>query len=436
LLGAARVWHEEMPHTLTSLRAGLLSEERALVLVKETACLTAEDRAGLDADRGAGPAARHGVGARRLVGLARARANELDPAAVVERAARAAAGRRVSIRPAPDAMAWVTALLPLTQGVQVYAALRRAAEAARRAGSEERSTGQLMVDTLVERATGQQEATDVPVAVNLVVSDAALLAGGTEPAVVLDGEGTGHGAVPAAVARHLVAGALDRDAAWLRTVYASAAGDLVGTTSRRRCFADGLADRSRVRDNGTGRTPWCGAPARPLDHVRPVAAGGATELSNGQGLCAACNQAKEAPGWRAAAGTDPRTGRHVVVTTTPTGHRYRSVAPRPPRTAGRGAARAETIPQPRRPRTALPPQRLAGQCVAEPLHRLDDQHDDHDHDGRDRPVVLLVSVDDREVAEPARAQVPADGRHVEHADEQERVAEDARRQRLRHEHRA
>src|SRR5690606_17175908 len=137
LLGAARVWHEEMPHTLTSLRAGLLSEERALVLVKETACLTAEDRARVDADLCADPATLHGVGTRRLVGLARARANELDPAAVVERAARAAAGRRVSIRPAPDAMAWVTALLPLTQGVQVYAALRRAAEAARRAGSEE-----------------------------------------------------------------------------------------------------------------------------------------------------------------------------------------------------------------------------------------------------------------------------------------------------------
>src|SRR5690606_15047979 len=64
LLGAAHAWHEEMPHTLTSLRAGLLSEERALVLVKETACLTPEDRARVDAELCADPVTLHGVGTR------------------------------------------------------------------------------------------------------------------------------------------------------------------------------------------------------------------------------------------------------------------------------------------------------------------------------------------------------------------------------------
>ncbi len=44
-------------------------------------------------------------------------------------------------------------------------------------------------------------------------------------------------------------------------------------------------------------------------------------MSNGQGLCEACNYAKEAPGWR----TDLITSdRHLVEITTPTGHRYRS----------------------------------------------------------------------------------------------------------------
>ena len=34
----------------------------------------------------------------------------------------------MTIRPAPDAMTYVTALLPVAQGVGVYAALKRAAD--------------------------------------------------------------------------------------------------------------------------------------------------------------------------------------------------------------------------------------------------------------------------------------------------------------------
>jgi hypothetical protein len=45
---------------------------------------------------------------------------------------------------------------------------------------------------------------------------------------------------------------------------------------------------------------------------------------NGQGLCEACNHAKQAMGRTAR----PRPGpRHTIETTTPTGHRYTSTAP-------------------------------------------------------------------------------------------------------------
>jgi hypothetical protein len=203
-----------------------------------------------------------------------------------------------------------------------------------------------MADTLVERVTGQEHAADVPVTVHLVVSDEALLAGGHEPAVVLDGTGAGHGAVPAEVARNLVANGLDLDAAWLRAVYAAGTGELVGTSSRQRFFVDGLAELLRVRDQGICRTPWCDAPMRHLDHVNPVGRGGRTTLSNGQGLCAACNQAKEAAGWTSRSGTDPATGRHTVTTTTPTGQEYRSVAPEPPRTARPARRRPPSGPGP------------------------------------------------------------------------------------------
>lgn len=302
LLGVAHIWHTEMPHTLSALREGLLSQERATLLVKETACLDPDDRRRIDEYLCADLSVLEGVGTRRLVGLIKEHANRLDPAAMAKRAAKAVSDRCVTIRPAPDTMTYLTALLPVAEGVQAYAALKLDAEAARRTGGDQRSTGQIMADTLVERVTGQEHATDVPVTVHLVVSDEALLAGGHEPAVVLDGTGAGHGAVPAEVARNLVANGLDLDVAWLRAVYANSQGGLVGTTSKRRFFADGLASLLRVRDQGICRTAWCDAPARHHDHVVPAARGGSTELSNGQGLCAACNQAKEAPGWTSRSG--------------------------------------------------------------------------------------------------------------------------------------
>jgi len=161
----------------------------------------------------------------------------------------------------------------------------------------------------------------VPVTVNLVLSDSALLGAEHEPGLV-----TGAGPVPAQIARELAAAGIDGDAAWLRRLYADPAGDLVAMTSRARFHPDGLAEFLRIRDQGICRTPYCGAPVRHIDHIVPVAAGGQTTAENGEGLCVACNLAKEAPGWSRR--LVPRAGPgHEVLTTTPTGHRYRSRAP-------------------------------------------------------------------------------------------------------------
>ena len=110
----------------------------------------------------------------------------------------------------------------------------------------------------------------------------------------------------------------------LRRLYAApASGQLVALESRSRLFPRGLAELVRLRDQ-TCRTPWCDAPVRHTDHVLAHDDGGATSYGNGQGLCEACNHAKQAPGWSAR----PRPGpAHQVETTTPTGHRYRSTAP-------------------------------------------------------------------------------------------------------------
>ena len=61
---------------------------------------------------------------------------------------------------------------------------------------------------------------------------------------------------------------------------------------------------------------------RHVDHVEPSAGGGPTATHNGQGLCEACNYAKQSPRWRARPGPDGS-----VTTTLPTGHTYST---RPP----------------------------------------------------------------------------------------------------------
>ena len=65
-------------------------------------------------------------GDREVERRVRACADHLDAAAAVERTRLAESQRRVSIRPVPDAMATVTALLPVAQAVAVHAALTQA----------------------------------------------------------------------------------------------------------------------------------------------------------------------------------------------------------------------------------------------------------------------------------------------------------------------
>ncbi|WP_051485427.1 HNH endonuclease [Nocardioides sp. J54] len=332
LLGLAKTLVTEMPHTLARLGDGSLSEFRVMLLARETACLQAEQRAFVDEELCADPAALAGVGTRELVGRARRMGAELDPAALARRARRAEADRQVTIRPAPDTMAWVTALLPVAQAVAVHATLRRDADAAR-ADGDPRSRGQLMADLLHTRTTGAPDtgtpdaAPAVPLTIDLVMADTAL-AGGHAPAEVV-ADGVVAEVVPAEVARLLVSRALAADAAvWFRQLYRNRLGRLVAMTSVQRTFPRSLATFLAIQGHGTCATPWCDAPVRHTDHVTPFEHGGATAATNGQGLCEACNHAKQAPGWRQEV-ISPPVDRPEVRTVTPTGHAYTATAPPP-----------------------------------------------------------------------------------------------------------
>lgn len=320
MLGTARVLCTEMPHTLDALATGRIDEWRAILLVRETACLRLEHRRLID-EKVAGSDVVETLSTKQVVGKAHELAARLDNAGVAERQRLAERDRRVTIRPAPDTMTYVTALLPVEHGVAMYAALKRAADTAIAEG-EAKGRGQIMADTMVELVTGRSAATPPPVEVHLVMTDRALLENSAEPAHL-----PGYGVVPAEWGRDLVGRSASRATAWVRRLYVSpGARALMAMDSRRRTVPAGLATFIRDRDQ-LCRTPWCGAPVRHVDHIEPHRESGTTQAWGLQGLCERCNHAKEALGWS----SRPRAGpSHVTEITTPTGHVYLAFAPPPP----------------------------------------------------------------------------------------------------------
>lgn len=366
-LGLAKLLTTEMPHTLVAMRAGVCSEWRAMLLARETAAVTAEDRRVVDAEIAGDPSRLARLGDKALIGSVRALVYRLDPEAPVRRAAKAASERYVSLRPAPDTMAWLSALLPVDQGVTAYAALVRTADRARAAG-DDRSRGQVMADALVAGVTRMPDVAKTEgvssaigeagvgaagvgavgrrnaggsgsggIGIQVVMTDRSLLAGDAEPAYL-----HGYGVVPAGWARAQVADALDRGTeVFVRRLHvAPASGALVGMDATGRRVPPGLARLIRARDR-TCRTPWCDAPIRHIDHIVAHHDDGPTSATNGQGLCEACNYAKQARGWWHDVGTGPPR-RHTVTVTTPTGHRYTSTAPPLPGCHDRHATAATT----------------------------------------------------------------------------------------------
>ena len=254
----------------------------------------------------------------------RAWAQRLDPYGAADRARKAAADRRVSIRPAPDCMVYLSALLPVKDGVAVHGELHRQAMSAACDPDEHRSRGQVMADTLVSRVLTPNpgEPAQPAIELHLVMTDRTLADKDTEPAQLV-----GFGPIPAPVARDLVT-ADDKTQVWVRRMYTDPqTGDLITTDARRREFPQVARMFLTARDQ-ICRTPFCGAPIRHADHARAMAKGGETTIANGDGRCESCNLTKDLAGWSTEIRADG-----MIVTTTPTGHRHTSRAPQPPTSA-------------------------------------------------------------------------------------------------------
>ncbi|MFC6708055.1 DUF222 domain-containing protein [Flexivirga alba] len=282
-LNLAHTLVEDMPRTLAALAAGVISEWDATRVVRETAGLTRDGRADVDAAIADQLGA---VATNRLVTAARTAACRVDPDAVRARRVKAETERKVSLRPAPDAMAYLTAFLPVKDALACKAALDQAATDAAKTCDKPR--GQVMADTLVERVTGRRPVTGgTDLSVNLLMSLDSLT--GNSPAYV-----PGYGPVPAdLVGEWFTQG--DPTGPLIRRLFTHpGTGDIIGMESRARRYPGLLALLILLRDQ-VCRTPWCGAPIRHTDHITRHADGGPTSERNGQGLCARCNYVEEHP---------------------------------------------------------------------------------------------------------------------------------------------
>lgn len=379
-LRLAKALRDDLPATGRLLATGRISERAAHAVHRETDHLDASLRREVDADlarvlpdttvRGAGNAAKKA-------------ALTLDPDGATTRARKAVSDRAVWFKPARDGMCKIVAFLPAAQGLVAYGTLKRDTVTQITGGDAgDRTRSQVMADLFTERLTGQAVAQGVPVEVQLIMPANHVF--GDQPATSREDERrahpafygnrwnadavdpdepswlNGYGPIPAAIARGIIAGAvdllpapdtLDKAQAWVRRIFTDpTTGHVTDIDTRRRVF-DGTVRRFITLRDQVCRTPGCDAPIRDIDHITRHADGGVTTVENGVGVCQRFNLVKETPGWHTElihhpdhddeSGPPGRHG-HTMRITTPTGKTYYSTAPPIP-----GA-------EPPRPRSLLP----------------------------------------------------------------------------------
>jgi len=321
----ATVLTDQMPHTLHALTQGVIGQYHAQVAVTATSGLPAGVREHIDqAIAGDLPS----LTPKQLGAACRRVAAQVDAAGVVARINQAVGSRRVTVRPAPDGLAYLSVVGPLAEVVGAYATLRRDAHTIiggqdpSGEGAGGRGLGAVMTDLALRRLSGRAVGEGQPVMVDLVITDRSLLGAGdptrsvSEPAHL-----PGYGPIPAPAALAWLGD--PGTPAKIRRLFASVDGrDLVAMESRTRGFTGALADMIRLRDQSCA-APWCDAPIRDIDHTHPYRDGGATSYVNGQGLCRRCNDTKEQPGWHVTLHPDTQASgatRHVSLDPDQTGH--------------------------------------------------------------------------------------------------------------------
>lgn len=302
---------ESLPSVARALRDGVVSEPTVRAICREADPLHSEDRVVFDSE--IAPLL-PGLTPRRAAALARQIVIGIDAEAAAERAERARGESQVQLYSLADGIATLAVTGPAEQMVAAHGVLERWALGLRSAG-DERSIGQIMCTTVVERITGVAHADGADVELGIVIDAATLLGTASNPAELV-----GYGPIAPAVADELIAKA--RRTWYRRLITEPVDGTLVARDPKRRFYDGPLAGHIRARDRHRCRQPGCECRIRDIDHVRGYADGGLTTIANAQSLCRRSHVIKHLPGWQVTTAIDG-----TITWRTPTGHTYVSRTP-------------------------------------------------------------------------------------------------------------
>jgi hypothetical protein len=284
----ARVLTEKLPATLMALEFGDISYWHAHVLAET--CADLDDVSATAIEARVLPNARDQTAAAFRRSVRRAFAREA-PDMVAAAHDAAASQRDVRFYADPDGMATVSASMPATDAHTVFLAIDVLAHLARDQARDaetpggpvdERGIGAWRADVLVGWARevladpSLPKVHGRPVKVHLVIDEATALGRAERPAELI-----GYGAIPASVARELLA-----DADWQRFIVDPIDGHLLDVGRAVYRPSQKLMDFIVARDRHC-RFPGCTRPAThcDVDHAIPHGAGGETTRKNCGCLC-------------------------------------------------------------------------------------------------------------------------------------------------------
>ncbi|KAA9156762.1 DUF222 domain-containing protein [Amycolatopsis acidicola] len=295
-----------LPRTLAEIEAGNADLHTAGKVHEVTSALSDDKCLEVDVLLAPRLAGRDATQVRRA---ARDLVNRIDPDGATARATRRREDRRVRIVHEDNAMATLSAYLPVEAAAAGYTRIDRIARQ-RRTGGDERTLDQLRADIFTDVLLGKEHGGAAATVFLHVPIGTAL--GVTEHGAVLEG----HGPIPGSIARDI----LNNPASvWKKVLTDPASGAVrdVGRKTRRPPAA--VQDFVRARDRECG-VRHCHRPAHHshLDHTRRWRHRGSTSTRNLHALCPHHNRLREQPGWEVL--FDDTTGETTI--TTPAGRRY------------------------------------------------------------------------------------------------------------------
>ncbi|MGP9683090.1 DUF222 domain-containing protein [Brachybacterium sp. AOP3-A1-3] len=323
-MSSSRRLVQSMPGMLRALAHGRLSPEAAHRVGRVVGPASPELRSQVDQVLTEHLPYLEGCGVQQWGDEAEKVMHALDPEGAAARHTHAVQSRNVSVRRAENGMSVVTARLTALDGARIRKSLALEAERARAHG-DRRGHQQIMADmfadTLLGRSEGMEPAT---MEIGVIITDRSLFVPGHADPAVVEGLGTvPYEHIRDEMRRAMASAGDDPELRLaLRNLYTDPEdGQLVAAEARSRAFPPALARFLRW-SHITCRAPYCDAPIRQNDHITPYAAGGATSVDNGNGLCGIDTQ-KEEEGVRAEVIHDDTGHRRTVEWTTRYGQKAR-----------------------------------------------------------------------------------------------------------------